>query len=58
MKRVYLIELNIDKDDDESSLVLEKQLKEIDPSMQFRQTMHKSLEDYDYQRELDYHYAG
>lgn len=52
MKRVYLIELNIDKDDDESLLILEKHLKEIDPSMQFRQTMHKTFE------ELDYHYAG
>lgn len=58
MKRVYLVELNMDKDDDESLLILEKQLKEIDPSMQFRQTIHKSLEDYDYQHELDHYYAA
>ena len=53
MKRVYLVELNIDKDDDESLLIIEKRLKEIDPLMQFRQTMHKSLEGYDYQRETE-----
>ncbi|KKL48392.1 hypothetical protein LCGC14_2325930 [marine sediment metagenome] len=49
MKRVYLIEF--DTDEDETILEL---LKGIDPSVQIRQTMYKSLDDYDYQRELDY----
>jgi len=52
MKRVYLIEIDLDE------ALLEKQLKEVDPSMQVRQTMYNSLEDYDYQRELDHYYAA
>lgn len=48
MKRVYLVE--IDTDEDEVILEL---LKGSDPLVQIRQTMYQSLEDYDYQRELD-----
>ena len=50
MKRVYLIEIDLDE------ALFEKQLKEIDPSIQFRQTMYNSLEDYDYQCVLDSYY--
>ena len=46
MKRVYLVEFDTDEDD-----TLEKHLKEIEPSVQVRQTIYESLEDYDYQRE-------
>jgi len=47
-----LIEIDLDE------ALLEEHLKEIDPSIQLRQTMYKSFEDYDYQRELDHYYAA